>query len=726
MSLRAQDFEQFYSTDNNDFISDFFVPALKDAIRYDRAVGYFSSTSLISISRGIYSLVQNGGTIRVIASPHLSQSDYEAIEQGYRSRGEVTYDALLRALRDAQTDEEVDRLNLMAYLIATKRCEIKIAMIKSGAGIFHDKVGIVEDLEGNKVAFCGSLNETANALESNYESISVYCEWEEKKRFDKLAERFETLWDDNNSYVNVKKFESLDQEIIKKYLRKDRKHVNRDITQVYKEKQEYSLQNTIVPSIPISLQLHDYQKEAVEAFLKQDGRGIFDMATGTGKTLTALAAMTAMSNKLNNILGVIIVVPYKHLIPQWLIDIEIFGIKDTICCSSDYNNWQSKLNFKINTLKFKKTFFCCISTQNTFCSDKFQNSLKLGNLNSTLIIVDEAHNIGAINASKILEQCEFKYRLALSATIQRHHDETGSAFLEQYFGKRCIEYGLDLAIREGYLTPYEYHPIYVSMDSAERDQYISLTKQISKALNAKKENEASIPKSAKNLLILRSKLVANIKSKIPTLKEAISPFKRDSNILVYCGASYNFTDYFDEYPENSEDIQPQIQSVVNLLSGSLSMKVSTFTSLKNSKERAEIIDDFKNKRIQAIVAIKCLDEGVSINNIQRAFILASTTNPKEYIQRRGRVLRLSKGKEKAYIYDFIVLPYDKEECKNLTFETLKPFRTLVSNEMLRFKEFCSIATNPQKFEGELGSICSYFQIDHNKLTNYEVDEHVKY
>ena len=707
MSLRAHNFLPRYKSESHDFVSDFFVPALNDAIRYDRAVGYFSSTALVSISRGLYSLVQNGGSIRIIASPELSQSDYEAIEQGYKSRGEVAGEALLRSLKAAQSDEDIDRLNLVANLIAAKRCEIKIAIQRSRPGIYHEKIGIIEDLEGNMIAFTGSLNETANAFESNYESISVFCDWQVKEYVDTYASDFEDLWNDRSKKVEVKKFDLIDKAIIDKYLRADRKLVSHDKITAVPNIKEVTM--PYGPVMPQWLNLHSYQKLAVEAFEKHDGQGIFDMATGTGKTLTALAAMTTISHKINNALGVIIVVPYVHLIEQWIQDIKAFGITDTIACSASNKTWPEELHSAVRFLQFKDKFFCCITTVATFCSSKIQDLLQRYIEKPLMLIADEAHNLGANKAQETLRNSHFRYKLALSATLSRHHDEDGTAFLESYFGKKCIEYDLKQAIDEGFLTPYEYHPIFVSMSAEERDNYADLTAKIGKALNATNQSEKKISEAAEKLMIQRSRLIANVSSKIDALAKTIEPFKAESNILIYCGSAGKPSYENDFYYDDKSEID-QIEEVVKLVS-EYNMSVLEFTSKKSAKNREVAKEFFSNEQIQVLVAIKCLDEGVNITGIKKAFILASSTNPKEYIQRRGRVLRRSPGKERAYIYDFIVLPYPLNACLNMSNDEKKLYRRLVQNEMGRFKEFASLCMNKTLNLADLTNICSFFKID---------------
>ncbi len=713
MSLQAVDIAINYRSESSDFVNDFFVPVLSQASHYDRAVGYFSSTALVSISRGLYPFIENQGKIRIIASPELSKEDYDAITEGYKSRDTVTQEAVLNALRDAENDEITDRLNLIAHLIASGQCEIKIAIPKSGFGIYHEKMGIIKDHERNIVSFVGSLNETASALESNFESIEAFCNWKgDDIRVSGHVVEFERLWNDKSSKVTVSRFETLDQEIMRKYLRCDRPIVNHDFKMRPRLPEAIELLESfddtgIPPFKPANLKLHDYQKEAIVSFMEQNGRGIFDMATGTGKTYTALSAMTSLSHKLNNKLGVVIVVPYMHLIPQWVEDIKAFGDERTVCCSSAFKGWTKQLEKRILHLKgdSSNSFFCCVTTTATFAKAKFQALIqdKLSDL-PMMIIADEAHNLGAKTAKSALEKCDFKYRLALSATLSRHHDSEGTAFLESYFGQRCIEYDLKSAIDGGFLTPYEYHPIFVEMSEDEKEIYSDLTLRIAKALHGQDENSGDISQTAKSLMIQRSRLIANVGSKVRALQHVIMPFVKESNILVYCGASGDLTNSeqyeavksLDSFSCHNAELfdqgDSQIKQVSSMLSN-LGMRVAQFTSKEDSEQRQLLKNIYSDGRIQALVAIKCLDEGVNIVGIRRAFILASTTNPKEYIQRRGRVLRKVEGKDRAYIYDFIVLPCSIDHLNEFPSDLLKTYKRLIENETKRYKEFAELSIN---------------------------------
>lgn len=334
-----------------------------------------------------------------------------------------------------------------------------------------------------------------------------------------------------------------------------------------------------------------------------------------------------------------------------------------------------------------KRFFCFICTNATFTNAYVQEQItKIRS--SVLLVVDEAHNFGARSLSRFLDD-RFTYRLALSATLERHRDEEGTAALHNFFGKKCIEYSLKRAIDEGKLTPYKYHPILVHLNDEELQIYEQLSMELSKHVKKGRNGKMKLDSYGEILAIKRSRVVAAASEKLDKLREAILPYKEDHFLLVYCGATDVINPGSDISGTDEEDIK-QIEAVTGILGNDLGMKVSKFTSEESISERAAIKEHFKNgDDLQAIVAIKCLDEGVNIPGIKTAFILASTTNPKEYIQRRGRVLRKSPetGKEYAEIYDFVTLPRPLDEVSGLTQEQMKRDLSLVKNEMTRVKDF---------------------------------------
>lgn len=696
MSLKDLDIKVEYRSKHIDIATSFYIPLLTEACMYKRAVAYFSSSSLLEISVGICNLAKRRGKIKLVTSPCLSEEDIEAIKKGYAKRDEIIKKALLSKLEEAKDDFERDRLDLLANLIATNVLEIKIILIDNGIGIFHEKLGIIEDDFGNKVAFSGSMNESETAFKKNYETIDVFCNWkigDEASRFEKKFEAFKNLWVGNDDGVIIIDFPELSQEIIKKYKRKEQTDFSIDQREYLSCSIEKKREEVLEIKIPNEYKLRDYQEEAIEKWVENGYRGIFDMATGTGKTLTALGAIARISENLKGKLGVIIVCPFQHLVEQWVEDIVKFNIKPIIGYSySPQKNWKNRLKLAVQTLKYDdiNSFFCFICTNATFSNEEIQKLFKRIK-KPLLLIVDEAHNLGATNIRKTLTE-QYTYRLALSATFDRYMDEEGTSILYNFFGKKIIEYSLGRAIEEKMLTPYDYYPIVVYLTERELNEYNELSKKIKKETRIDEKGKVYFSKLGEMLLIERSRIVAGATNKIKTLKKELQKYKEENNILVYCGATNILREEEDSSITDEKDIR-QIDAVKKMMYRELKMKVDRFTANESIKERMEIKDRFISGKIQAIVAIKCLDEGVNIPDIKIAFILASTTNPKEYIQRRGRVLRIAPNKEYAEIYDFITLPRDLREAKILSKEKLEYDISLLVKEIARMKEFSSLSRN---------------------------------
>lgn len=681
---------------------DFYVPLLSCAVKYQRAVGFFSSSVLVEISKGIASLAERGGRIQLVASPYLSDEDIQAIRSGYEQRDQVVKNAIRREMQEGKTEFEKERLNLLANLIADNTLDIKIALTEDDMkmGMYHEKMGILVDEEGNKVAFAGSMNESATSMVLNYEAIDVFCSWKgEDDHVSAKENAFAAIWNDCEPNIKIIEFPELKQEIIDKYKRAvpdfalDKREFTTDFDTVLHA--EFGVMPPHFPKFPDNFKLHDYQQDAINEWTKKEYRGIFDMATGTGKTYTGLGALTTLSENLGHKLAAIIVCPYQHLVEQWVEDIVKFNIKPIIgYSSSSQKDWKKRLEDAVRDQKLKvkgKEFFCFICTNATFGSDFVQRQL-LKIRSDTLLMVDEAHNFGAPYLSCLLYE-SYTYRLGLSATIERHGDEEGTAKLFSFFGEKCIEYTLERAIAEKKLTQYKYYPIVVTLDRNELEAYDNLSYEIAKCIIKGKNGKIKLNERGKRLALQRARIVAGAKGKLPALEKAILPYKDDKHILVYCGATKGLQQNQDYTDVDDEDLR-QIDEVTDLLGNKLQMEVSQFTSKESVEEREILKREFSlGDTLKVLIAIKCLDEGVNIPMIKTAFILASTTNPKEYIQRRGRVLRLAEGKNYAEIYDFITLPYAVDEVSSLTEQQVKRNLTLVRNEIARATEFSRLAVN---------------------------------
>lgn len=546
--------KQEYRSKIDNVIRDFYIPLLKESVLYKRAVGFFSSTSLIELSAGICGLVRNGGRIQLIASPRLSAEDIEAINDGIRRRDEVIQEALIRELAAPTSPQETARLNLLSNLIASGVLEIKIAFLEDDntVGMFHEKMGLMYDCNNNIIAFSGSMNESFNAFRQNYETIDVFTSWStDIERVLSKQSAFNAMWNDYEPSIRVRGFPQVSDLIISKYQVTESIDLDLDdnffvpITPV----PAINKASLNEPRIPEKVKLRPYQIEAIKKWAENNLRGIFDMATGTGKTYTALAAIATLYKCKNKNLAVLIVCPYQHLVEQWKDDIIAFGMKPIIGYStSAQKNWKDRLKTAATSFSIGvQNHFCFVTTNATFSGTYVQNIVKKmkGNV---VLVVDEAHNFGAKHLSSTLVD-NIDYRLALSATIDRHGDPEGTSKLYGYFGDKCIEYTLKDAIDSGMLTPYYYYPVTVSLDEDELSEYLNLTEKIKKNVHADKNGQIILSEYAKMLLIKRARLVSGAVEKIAALRDLMQDYKDDNHMLVYCGATtMRDVDYNEDTP----------------------------------------------------------------------------------------------------------------------------------------------------------------------------------
>ncbi|TVP62548.1 MAG: DNA phosphorothioation system restriction enzyme [Nodularia sp. (in: Bacteria)] len=436
------------------------------------------------------------------------------------------------------------------------------------------------------------------------------------------------------------------------------------------------------PIMPASLQLRQYQRQAITSWFANNGRGTLKMATGSGKTITALAIACELYQQIN--LQVLLVVcPYRHLVTQWARECEKFNLQP-ILAFENLRTWQSQLSTQLYNLRSgSQNFLTVITTNSTLIGDGFQSQLKYFPP-KTLIIGDEAHNLGAPKLEENLPR-RVGLRLALSATPERYFDDYGTQSLFDYFGSVLQpEFNLKDAIAQGALVHYLYYPILVELTEAESLAYLKLTKRIGRALlYRERENSQGgnfeDNEDLKPLLMQRARLIGTAENKLTALRELMETRRESTHTLFYC------SDGSQEAGQRSS--LRQLKAVAKILGVDLGYRVSTYTAHTSLKERETLRCQFESGELQGLVAIRCLDEGVDIPAIQTAVILSSSGNPRQFIQRRGRVLRPHIGKERATIFDMIVLPPDLDR------ETIEIERNLLKKELRRFVEFADLADN---------------------------------
>jgi DNA phosphorothioation system restriction enzyme len=679
-----------YRTGRDRMVEDFYNPCLKVSTMYRRAVGYFTSHGLALAAKGVASLSSRKGKMRLVASPFLNPEDVEVIRSAISDPATVLEKIVVRNMTEIEDSLINDRLNALAWLAATGLLEIKLALRLDSRGevtrgIYHEKLGIFSDTSENHVSFSGSSNETSGGLLENFESIKAFCSWTDLEgRVQEDIDNFEALWDQDQKTPGLKviDFSEVGNNLLERFRYPSVQPVGWGLT----EEDDTSYRRQRQFDFPDELELRDYQKEAIRAWSEAGGKGIFSMATGSGKTLTALALATKVSQK-NSPLVVIIICPYLNLCHQWNHELSKFSIQ-SISCFGKREDWESKLEEGYQRLKAGLGDVLTIVTTNaTFMGNTFKEKLKSRVADSGilhLIIADEVHNLGAKKGIESLPE-QIQLRLALSATPNRNYDPIGTEAVLDYFGGVCFEYPMEKAMAEGHLCPYRYYPVLVEMTDEETESYLKLTNQIARLFHGNFDEKKEVSPNIRRLLIKRAKLLANAKNKLSVLHNTLETLTEPpEKAIFYCGEGKT-TD------EIEEDETRQIQKVARLLGEEHHLRVRSFTFREKPKEREEVLRDFKSGFLDGIVAIRCLDEGIDLPELRMGFLLASSTNPRQFIQRRGRLLRNAPGKERAIIYDFIMQPPDFGG--ELDDESFNMERNIFKKELKRISEFCKLAEN---------------------------------
>lgn len=677
------DLQKTLDTSTADIIEDFFVPVLARATRYDRGVGFFSSGWLRVTARGMVKFAAQGGRARWVTSPILSEADWEALQAGEAARA----DPILRATLSRNIDDlaqmlENETLSALAWMVADEILTFKLALPqnKLEGGDFHDKFGVFTDTAGNQLSFNGSYNESIQGTR-NYESIKIFCSWEAP--FAPLVQadiqRFERLW--ANQDPNVRVFdlpEAAREQILQ--LRTGERPYPEPVWVKLRRLRETNLEyKPARPKLPKNLTLRDYQLEAIADWFANDCKGLLEMATGTGKTITALAASAKLYDRETR-LAVIIAVPYQHLVDQWAEEARAFGYRAILAYQSK-SSWLDKLNHMI--LEFNggyRNFISVVTTHTTFISPEFQGSIARL-VGPSLIIADEAHHLGA-ERSRHSYPPHIPYRLALSATPDRWFDDAGTKALRGYFGETVFSFPLEQAIGVS-LTPYYYYPHLVPLTDEELETYEELSAKIAKLLG--REDEAG-QEALKLLLIKRANLLNTAENKLDVLSDLVDEQSRVEHSLFYCAPQ-------------------QIDEVLQLLGWEKGLLVHRFTAEENASERQRLLTDFAEGNLDALVAMKCLDEGVDVPSTRTAFFLASSSNPREFVQRRGRILRKAPNKEFSIIYDLIAVPPTSSAVSTASF---RAERSIMQRELQRFKEFAYAALNKHQALDVIWDIASHY------------------
>jgi len=683
MSLRDLALKKSYDSDSDNILVDFYIPALSVSILYSRLSGFFSSTSLAVAAKGVSRLIRNGGRINLVTGAMFRREDIEAIKEACENPESVLEKAMLRELDNLENEFVRDHVRALGWMVANKRLRIKVAMVfdkdkrpldskdVEREGIFHQKVGILEDLEGNRISFSGSDNESARGWQDNIEEFKVFRSWieTEKEYFEADVLKFNKFWEGTTRRTRVVDIPKAIEEKLIEIAPANIEELNLDKWIAKKERVGV-------------IQLRDYQKEAVQNWLGQDRRGILEMATGTGKTVTALSCLKNVLETEGQIIA-IISSPFIHLSEQWIREFGKVGIQsEKVLADSSQNRWKDKLVDNIidveNGVSEK---LIILTTHNTFSSDDFMNIVRKSKERAPelrfLLIVDEVHGIGAPRRRKGLIK-EYDYRLGLSATPKRWFDLKGTERIFNYFRDVVFEFSLKDAIDAGYLTPYLYMPHFTYLTPEEMTKYEEETRKIAKAYYRSKDDEER-DEIFTLLCIKRQKIIRNAKNKLVVFAKILDELKEIRYCLVYCS------------PFQIRAVQ-DILNQKNVIQHKFTEKEGTKPErgFDGLSERDFLIKQFSEGIYHALVSMRCLDEGVDVPPARIAIMLDNSGNPREYIQRRGRVLRKFPEKRHAVIHDIIVEPILRptipQELGDLE-------RKIIIKELERYRDFASSAEN---------------------------------
>ena len=678
MKFREMGFGNSYINQGSDSLVDAFLnPALKVTKEYKRSAGFFSSDGLIPIMDGLLAMARNGGHVKLIVSPRLNEEDIQAITAGYEQRQERVLNAFTRDFVEEIEKLPDVKLQFLYDLIKTGVLDIKIAVLKNkdhGLGIYHDKLGILHDFEGDTVVFYGSANASYGGYKGNYERVRIAKGWVEG--FDSVVTEeeaeFDSLWDNTNPFLESYEYTEI---------------AHKNIVEV--------IQKKAARAKGTGIKLRDYQEEAIKAWVANGYHGFYVMATGTGKTWTAIYSAKTLVEQHPSL--IVICAPYKHLVRQWSEDVEkAFPGAKIIMVSSENQGWDDQIKTAIIKSRYgDNSQLVIISTISSFRMDRFGEAVGKYK-GEKLLIVDEAHRF-TDRPSELKD--EYAYMLGLSATPFSGKSAAKGKELMEFFGGQVFGLPIEDALDRGFLVPYYYYPIFVYATEDEEDRFRKLGHVISSCFKGK---VCIDPDKLVKALRARLRIISMADAKMQKLKEIIQEdISDDDHFVVYCGDGKLFD------PKTGDELR-HINAVKMILS-ELDYKASQFTAKENMATRMELVDAFNKGEIDTLAAIRCLDEGINIPSIKSALILSSNDDYREFVQRRGRILRLYGNKKFAKIYDVVVLPSEETA-------------SWAEIELRRFHEYARLAQNWTTLADTLNDLLDQYGLDITNVDVYDYEE----
>jgi len=720
-----------YSSDDKPIPLEFYLDILPRSKVVYLKLGYFSSKAIQVLAYGFAQFIFNGGVMKIISNHFLYENDQDLLDV---QDGDVAEDQFnsalakdLKWLYESLNGTNQHFMDCLKYLVKNKRLEIIPVALKPKR-MAHFKEGVFVDGNDNSLYFEGSCNFTANGLLENGESLSIYRSWGsdfESKKVKRKHVSLKALVDrENDKYEYLSKqhisdaVESIGKEKNVKDLLDDELSLlqtsdyrNQIKTVFSRHERELSEKiNTIktTPRFPFNSSPRDYQNEAYENWKTSNKQGIFAMATGTGKTITALNCLLNEYIESGSYQAIILV-PSKALLNQWSDEVAGFNFQNVILVSSDNSHWRQRLDELDTSLLFdREKSFVVIATYSSFPGDDFQSRIK-NFPEQTVLIADEAHNMGAGRMRKLIPRLNFSKRIALSATPKRNYDPEGNQVLEEFFNSTepyTYSFSMEKAIHEGILCRYEYLPHLVYLNDEEMTEYAEISRRLARFYDSESQSFTNL-EQVKRLLLQRKRIIHKAENKLHA-------FRKILNKRVTSGKGLSFSFVYAPEGENVEGENLLTKYMSVLEQDHPSVKAYPYTS--TSENNKEVMENFEHEFIDMLFSMKCLDEGVDIPRAELAIFCSSTGNPRQFIQRRGRVLRTHADKKIATIHDLVVVPRSAPDDSTFSIE-----KSLIKNELTRVIYFASLSNNYYQAMEVCQPIADQYDLDIYAL-QYELGE----
>lgn len=715
---------------------EFFNNGLKNSYLFDLELGYFNSAAINVLAYSFATFIRNGGILRMAINHIVSDKDKRAIEAGEEGNIEPPFDICnIEELRKGLDEYGEHFFRCLAYLIQEHRIQIRIIKPKGTSGLAHTKRGQFSDGD-TIVAFTGSANFTLGGFINNREEITLSFSSSPdpviQKRIANRKKEFDILMsgnDDSVEYISAAELETALRTQYGKQEIEDLLDVEKKLKEYKYNKSEHSQKIAdetkfiygTTPCFPYG-NPRDYQQQAFINWKNNKQKGLFAMATGTGKTLTSLNCLLRIY-KVYNFYKAVILVPTITLVDQWEQECKKFHFTGIVKISSKNKTWRQELD----TLKAKETFnlsgkepsYIIISTyasfarENVFCDLMGfpQKALK-----QILLIADEAHNMGAGRILDRLDGVKYIRRIGLSATPERQFDERGNKALMKFFGchddKYTFEFSMQEAIDKGYLCRYDYYPHLVHLTDSEMEEYIRISRQLCKFYSSEDGGFTTSDDILMRLLLKRKRIIHKAVNKEVIFKSIMEQRYNDNGSLKYTLVyvpegnhpdSYDADKFIDSETLSDDNDADRIINTYTEIVRSISPTTTVKKFTSGLKERNSVLEDFASGKLEVLTSMKCLDEGVDVPRSELAIFCASTGNPRQFIQRRGRILRNHPDKHKAEIHDLVVAPVvnSSDECFSME-------QSLLRSELKRVRDFATMSENADFAYSELEEVLSYY------------------